>query len=108
MSTPTRRPRADAGRNRARVLEAAGELFGSRGDEVQMAEIARAAGVGIGTVYRHFPTRQALVEAVAAQRFLEILGFARTKCAQAPSGREAVEALLTHIGQVHANGRALS
>ncbi|MFC9997037.1 TetR/AcrR family transcriptional regulator [Nocardia sp. NPDC127526] len=108
MPTPSRRPRADAGRNRARVLEVAAHLFTERGGEVQMADVARTAGVGIGTVYRHFPTRQALVEAIAEQRFLEILGFARTMCEKAASGREAVRTLLEHIGQVHEDGRALS
>ncbi|WP_280263274.1 TetR/AcrR family transcriptional regulator [Nocardia wallacei] len=108
MTTPPRRLRADAGRNRARVLDAAVGLFADRGDEVQMAEVARAAGVGVGTVYRHFPTRQALIEAVAERRFLEILEFARTKCAEAATGREAVRYLLLQVGRVHEEGRTLS
>jgi AcrR family transcriptional regulator len=57
--------RADAQRNYARLLEAAGAAFVSRGaDDASLEEIARRAGVGIGTLYRHFPTRQALLEAV--------------------------------------------
>ncbi|MGH4031607.1 TetR/AcrR family transcriptional regulator [Actinomycetota bacterium Odt1-20B] len=108
MSTPSRRPRADAGRNRARVLEAASALFAERGDEVQMAEVAKSAGVGVGTVYRHFPTRQALIEAVAEARFTEILAFARAECLSAPDAREGVKRFLSHIGQVHEDGRALS
>ncbi|WP_375478362.1 TetR/AcrR family transcriptional regulator [uncultured Jatrophihabitans sp.] len=56
--------RADAQRNRDQLVEAAGELFGDRGIEAPLDEIARRAGVGIGTLYRHFPTRDALVEAV--------------------------------------------
>ncbi len=55
--------RADAHRNRERLLEAARTAFSS-GDKVALESIARAAGVGIGTLYRHFPTREALVEAV--------------------------------------------
>jgi AcrR family transcriptional regulator len=59
-----RKPRADALRNRARLVEAARGLFASRGADTSMEEIARTAGVGIGTLYRHFPTRDDLVEAV--------------------------------------------
>jgi AcrR family transcriptional regulator len=59
-----RRPRADAARNRERILDAARVAFGERGPEASLDEIARAAGVGIGTLYRHFPTRGALVQAV--------------------------------------------
>ena len=61
---PARKPRADALRNRARLVEAARGLFASRGADTSMEEIARDAGVGIGTLYRHFPTREDLVEAV--------------------------------------------
>jgi AcrR family transcriptional regulator len=57
--------RADARRNFQRLLAAAGEAFAERGaDDVSLEDIARRAGVGIGTLYRHFPTRQALLEAV--------------------------------------------
>jgi AcrR family transcriptional regulator len=59
-----RKPRADALRNRARLMEAARAAFAARGAEASMEEIARTAGVGIGTLYRHFPTREALVDAV--------------------------------------------
>jgi AcrR family transcriptional regulator len=59
-----RRPRADAVRNRDLLLTAAADAFAARGAEVPLEDIARAAGVGIGTLYRHFPTRDALVEAV--------------------------------------------
>jgi AcrR family transcriptional regulator len=56
--------RADAQRNRARVLEVAAQVFLERGTDTSTEEIARAAGVGVGTVFRHFPTKAALVEAV--------------------------------------------
>jgi AcrR family transcriptional regulator len=59
-----RRPRADAIRNRERVLEAAKAVFSAGGAEASLEAVARAAGVGIGTLYRHFPTREALFEAV--------------------------------------------
>ncbi len=59
-----RRPRADAVRNRERVLEAAKAVFSAGGPEASLEAVARTAGVGIGTLYRHFPTREALFEAV--------------------------------------------
>src|ERR1700730_5083988 len=60
----TRKPRVDAIRNRERVLEAARAVFSAGGPEASLEAVARAAGVGIGTLYRHFPTREALFEAV--------------------------------------------
>ena len=59
-----RKPRADAIRNRERVLEAAKAVFSAGGPEASLEAVARKAGVGIGTLYRHFPTREALFEAV--------------------------------------------
>jgi AcrR family transcriptional regulator len=59
-----RKPRADARRNRDSLLEAAKAAFAEAGAEASLDEIARRAGVGIGTLYRHFPTRDAVVEAV--------------------------------------------
>ncbi|MCR0984012.1 TetR/AcrR family transcriptional regulator [Roseomonas populi] len=59
-----RKPRADAIRNRERVLEAAKAVFSQGGPAASLEGVARQAGVGIGTLYRHFPTREALFEAV--------------------------------------------
>jgi AcrR family transcriptional regulator len=64
MSQPVRPLRADAARNRARVLDVAYETFAAEGLSVPIDEIARRAGVGAGTVYRHFPTKDALFQAV--------------------------------------------
>jgi AcrR family transcriptional regulator len=68
MATPSaatlRRPRADAIRNRERVLEAAKAVFSAGGPDASLEAVAKRAGVGIGTLYRHFPTREALFEAV--------------------------------------------
>ncbi len=68
METPSaaiaRKPRADAIRNRERVLEAAKAVFSAGGPDASLEAVARRAGVGIGTLYRHFPTREALFEAV--------------------------------------------
>lgn len=58
------RVRADAARNRERLIEAASTAFASGAEQVSLEAIARDAGVGIGTLYRHFPTREALVEVV--------------------------------------------
>ncbi|WMT73633.1 TetR/AcrR family transcriptional regulator [Bradyrhizobium sp. Ash2021] len=59
-----RKPRADATRNRERVLEAAKAVFSAGGPDASLEAVAKRAGVGIGTLYRHFPTREALFEAV--------------------------------------------
>jgi AcrR family transcriptional regulator len=64
--------RADARRNRARVLEAARTAFAAEGSSVPLDEIARRAGVGAGTVYRHFPTKEALFEAVVRDRLRQL------------------------------------
>lgn len=65
MDAPSpRKPRADAARNRALLLDVAKRVFTAKGPAASLDEIAKEAGVGIGTLYRHFPTRDALVEAV--------------------------------------------
>jgi len=63
-SAAVRKPRADAQRNRIRLLETAKAAFAEKGSGASLDEIARTAGVGAGTLYRHFPTRDALIEAV--------------------------------------------
>lgn len=77
MSTIAHRPlRADARRNREKVVAAAAAAFAESGLEAQVEDIARRAGVGVGTVYRHFPTKEALVEALAEQHFARLAGIA--------------------------------
>jgi AcrR family transcriptional regulator len=73
--TQVKRPRADAERNRARLLDAAKAAFSS-GQTPTLEQIARAAGVGIGTLYRHFPTREALVEALYRKELADLCGAA--------------------------------
>ncbi len=63
-TSPTRKPRADSARNRQSLIDAAKAGFAEIGLNVSLEEIARRAGVGIGTLYRHFPSREAVVEAV--------------------------------------------
>ena len=62
--SPPRRPRTDAQRNRERILEVAKDAFTRHGANTSLDDIAKEAGVGAGTLYRHFPTRDALIEAV--------------------------------------------
>jgi AcrR family transcriptional regulator len=70
LSTIPQRPlRADARRNRARVVAAAAAAFAEAGLDAQVEDIARRAGVGVGTLYRHFPTKDALVAALAEEHF---------------------------------------
>ena len=68
----TRPKRADARRNYEKVLAAAREAFAEGGESTSLEQIARRAGVGIGTLYRHFPTRQALVEALYVDEVTEV------------------------------------
>src|SRR5690349_11889104 len=78
LVAPGERPlRADARRNREKVLEAARAVFSQQGRDAQMDDVARAAGVGVGTVYRHFPTKEALVSALAVSLFAQVLESAR-------------------------------
>jgi AcrR family transcriptional regulator len=73
MAQPARKLRADAARNRARVLEVAYDTFAAEGLSVPIDEIARRAGVGAGTVYRHFPTKEALFHAVIEDRMRRLV-----------------------------------
>jgi len=65
--------RSDAVRNRANVLAAARAAFGEHGQDAQIDDIARRAGVGVGTVYRHFPTKQDLIDALVVLHFRSII-----------------------------------
>jgi AcrR family transcriptional regulator len=84
-----RKPRADAARNRERVLEAAKAVFSAGGPEASLEAVARTAGVGIGTLYRHFPTREALFEAVYRREVQQLAELAQRLKEEA----EPVEAL---------------
>jgi AcrR family transcriptional regulator len=88
-----RKPRTDALRNRERILEAAEEAFTRSGGNASMDEIARQAGVGPGTLYRHFPAREALIEAVYHQE-VEKLAAAGPKFAETLPPVEALRAWL--------------
>jgi AcrR family transcriptional regulator len=79
-----RRPRADAIRNRERVLEAAKAVFSAGGPDASLEAVARRAGVGIGTLYRHFPTREALFEAVYRREVQQLSELAEQLKSDAP------------------------
>ena len=100
--TATAKPlRADAARNRARVLEVAYETFASEGLAVPIDEIARRAGVGPGTIYRHFPTKEALFEAVIGDRVRSFAELGATMLAKDPG-----EALYLFMREMAADGAA--
>src|SRR5512132_1869501 len=69
--------RADARRNREAVIAAAKQLFADQGLDAQMPDVAKAAKVGVGTVYRHFPTKDDLIAALVAERFERLAQKAR-------------------------------
>jgi AcrR family transcriptional regulator len=89
--------RADARRNRARVLEAAREVFAAEGLAVPLDEIARRAGVGAGTVYRHFPTKEALFEAVVTDRIKALAVVGRESLAGIAAGGDPGEAFFAYL-----------
>jgi AcrR family transcriptional regulator len=89
ISADQRTLRADARRNRERIMASARELFARLGPEAQMDEIAAHAGVGIGTVYRHFPTKEALLTEMVRVRFQEFAEIAKSFDHLEP--REALE-----------------
>jgi AcrR family transcriptional regulator len=72
----SKKPRADSVRNRQRVLDAAAQVFAERGLDATLNDVAARAECGIGTVYRHFPNKEALVEALFADRLDEIVALA--------------------------------
>ena len=84
--TQPRRPRADAERNRARLLDAARAAFASGREPVTLEQIARDSGVGIGTLYRHFPTREALVEALYRKELADLCASVGRPAGDPPAG----------------------
>ena len=107
--TETARPlRADAARNRARVLEVAYEVFAAEGLGVPIDEIARRAGVGAGTVYRHFPTKEDLYRAVIEDHINRIIEDGRQVLASGEPGEGLFTFLQSMVLQWGAADRGLA
>lgn len=89
MSTAPAIPgtRSDARRNRERLVSTARELFATEGVDVPAREVARRAGVGVGTLYRHFPEREELVDAVLAEEYGELIAIAEAALAERDAWR---------------------
>jgi AcrR family transcriptional regulator len=106
-----RKPRSDAQRNRARILEVAKEAFTRFGADASLDDIAKQAGVGAGTLYRHFATRDALIEAVYRSEVEKLAGAAR-KMAETMPPMEALRSwmllLIDYIGAKHIIAPALN
>lgn len=98
--------RADAQRNLTRVLEAAAEAFAERGPDVSVDEIARRAGVGHATVFRRFPTKDALIRAVIEQRLEEFRALAEAALAVEDPGEAFTEYVWTAM-ELNARDRGL-
>lgn len=107
LTPAPRSMRADARRNYDLLLAAAGAAFAEHGIEASLEEIARRAGVGIGTLYRHFPTREALAEAVYRAR-IEALRDEAERLLTAPSPEEALAAWLRSLVVFGSTQRGLS
>ena len=96
----SRKPRADSLRNRDRLLVAARDVFSAGGPDASLEAVARAAGVGIGTLYRHFPTREALFQAVYRREVDQLVDLAATLAAEAPPMEALRRWLHANIGMV--------
>ncbi|MET7370221.1 helix-turn-helix domain-containing protein [Streptomyces sp. NPDC005566] len=96
MSTAPRRTRSDALQNRDRLLEIAARAFAEQGPQATPAAIAKQAGVGVGTLYRHFPTREALLVAAHSQQIARVCEKA-TDLAARCTAAEATRAWLEHF-----------
>src|SRR5260221_1703508 len=97
------RPRgADARRNRERILQSARAVFAESGAEAQIDDVARHAGVGVGTVYRHFPTKQALLTELVRQTFRLFTGWAREALEAGGEPFALIEGLLRRIAETAA------
>ncbi|WP_432743352.1 TetR/AcrR family transcriptional regulator [Streptomyces sp. JH002] len=99
MAQP-RAPRADAVRNRRRILDAAREEITSRGPGVGMDEIAAAAGVAVGTLYRHFPTKTDLVRAVVDEYSAYVATAAESALERVTAGGRALDEITAFLGRV--------
>jgi AcrR family transcriptional regulator len=98
--------RADARRNREAVIAAAKRLFADQGLEAQMPDVAKVAKVGVGTVYRHFPTKDDLIAALVAERFERLAEKAREGL-EAGDAWEGIRNFIRFSAQIQADDRGL-
>jgi AcrR family transcriptional regulator len=102
-ASPSARPlRADARRNRERILQAAREVFARDGIDAQMDEVAERAEVGVGTVYRHFPTKDALMVELVRAKFRSMAEIARRAGEREGEPFEVFAGLLQEVAEVFA------
>jgi AcrR family transcriptional regulator len=97
---PARALRADAQRNRDALLESAAAAFAEHGVDASLEDVARRAGVGIGTLYRHFPTRDALVEAAYRRGVEQLCDAAESLLAEQPADQALENWMLHFVGYV--------
>jgi AcrR family transcriptional regulator len=97
-----RQLRADARRNRERILQSARAVFAESGADAQIDDVARHAGVGVGTVYRHFPTKQALLAELVRQTFRLFTEWARAAVEAGGEPFALIEGLLRRIAETAA------
>lgn len=107
QGTGSRPSRSDAVRNRAAIMDAAAAAFATQGEQVDVREIAHCAGVGMGTLYRHFPTKDELLETVLHQDFAEWTRTAREDAATQSDPAEALSTFLRDALERQAHHRAL-
>jgi AcrR family transcriptional regulator len=106
MTAVDRTIRKDVARNRGLLTQSAEAMFAERGTEVTLEEIARHAGVGVATAYRHFASRQALIEAMLESRVGQFLAVLH-ECESIADPREAFETYLYRICELQANDRGM-
>jgi AcrR family transcriptional regulator len=107
QATTGRAPRADARQNRARILAAAHSRFAADGLAAEMDQIAREAGVAVGTLYHHFGTKEALLEAVVAEGIQDFDDYVHGLLAE-PDPWAGVEGLFRHLADHLVHDRAFS
>jgi len=103
---PDRPLRSDAERNRRRILEAAEEVFAERGLDVSLDDIAAAAGVGVGTVYRRFPDKDSLIDALFEDKIDGVVQIAR-EALELEDPWESFETFVLAVGRAQAHDRGL-
>jgi AcrR family transcriptional regulator len=106
-ATESKPLRADARRNREAIVKAARKVFSDKGQDAQMDDIARRAKVGVGTVYRHFPTKEALLEELVRESFRELAQM-WIEALERPDPWDTFVELMWQSAELHAGDRAFT